>query len=130
MITDKYRNVIIGYNFKRNFGDDLMLLSNLKVCQRLNKHPCDIVSWLPGLWAKHEEQINFHGNRVNKISITKFRLLLQLLVTRQLIIFGGGNLFDNPRNKYIFLVMIFVWNTFTLNTVYSQVPRGRTGWLG
>ena len=125
---------IIGYNLKGNFGDDLMLYSNLKFLNKKNKNKkIDIIIWgkpnqnliLPNFLDDFNVSIKYYKPTLNYIVYNTLRVIFNY----KLIIVGGGNLFDN-RRMGIYLSLIIISTSIFVNHYLRGIGVGRKNkWL-
>ena len=105
---------IIGYNGKENFGDDLMLYSNLVFLGRLGFSNIYVVNWaksIPTSESKVVRDVSY-----TEVSGRFFLVVLQILfncvVRRSFVLFGGGNIFDSKvmgRRLFLLAVLLHVF---------------------
>lgn len=88
---------IIGYNFKFNLGDDLMLASNVKFAKRLGCREINVVEWSKS--RVRFESVKYFDMDLVKISGRFYYISLLLFFNavfgKTVVVIGGGNLFDS-----------------------------------
>lgn len=114
------RCFIFGYNLRRNLGDDLMLLSNLRFCELYGCDQVYVIDW------RAEGEVCYLRDTLFEYTVLKrapnLRGILRLLADSSagdLFLFGGGNLFDN-RKMGFFLFLLAVISVFLRRGVYLR----------
>ena len=90
------KGYIIGYNGKSNFGDELMLSSNIKFLERLGCSEILVLNWTKYPVKKTTQNVGRQSylELSGRFFILIWRLFLSCITGRSFFLIGGGNLFD------------------------------------
>ena len=91
------KGYVIGYNGKFNFGDDLMLSSNIKFLHRLGYNEVIVLNWSRGPTSKSAKMLGKQSyyELSGRFFVLVWHILASCLICRSFVLIGGGNLFDS-----------------------------------